>query len=54
MPVVVLILYVFSFVLLLIEAFRPATWPWPLPHLGWLGLSLYVLAGLLGSAGILR
>ena len=54
MSMVAIILYVFSFVLLLIEAFRPAAWPWPVPHLGWLGLSLYVLAGLLNSAGILR
>jgi hypothetical protein len=49
-----LIILVFAFVLLLIEAFRPATaaWPWPVPHLGWLGAALAVLYLLLSSAGV--
>jgi uncharacterized membrane protein (DUF485 family) len=46
------ILLVFSFVLLLIEAFRPTTWPtrWPVPHLGWLGVSLFVLTFIINAA----
>ena len=56
MSVIALILYVFAFVLLLIEAFRPtaASWGWPVPHLGWLGLAIFVLAGLLSNTGILK
>lgn len=41
-----LILLVFAFVLTLIAAFwRGGPWPsgFPLPHPGWLGLSLYIL-----------
>jgi hypothetical protein len=54
MSVIALILYVFAFVLLIVEAFRPAAWAWPAPHLGWLGLAIYVLAGLLASTGVLK
>jgi hypothetical protein len=46
------ILFVFAFVLLVIEAFRPGAWPWPVPHLGWLGLALCVLAVILGGVGV--
>jgi hypothetical protein len=48
------ILLVFAFVLTLIEAFRGSPPPpsWPVPSLGWLGLSLYFLSLLLGGMGI--
>jgi hypothetical protein len=48
------IILVFAFVLLIIQAFRPVTWPsgWPIPHLGWLGVALFVLTFILGGAGI--
>lgn len=48
-----LILLIFAFVLALIQAFRgwtPAGWP--VPHLGWLALALYLLTLILGGAGI--
>lgn len=51
-----LILLVFAFVLSLVEAFRgwlqPPPQSWAIPHLGWLGLSLYFLSLLLGAGGI--
>lgn len=48
------ILLVFAFVLLVLEAIRPSTWSsaYPIPHLGWLGLALFVLTFLLGGVGI--
>lgn len=47
-----LILIIFAFVLLLIEAFRPSPARWPIPHLGWLGLALLALTFVLQSAGV--
>jgi hypothetical protein len=42
-----LILLVFAFVLCVIQAI----WfgPWPKPHLGWLGMALFLLYLLLGT-----
>lgn len=43
------ILLVFAFVLTLISAFLPV---WRFPHLGWLGVSLWILSVLLGITGV--
>jgi uncharacterized membrane protein (DUF485 family) len=48
-----LILLVLAFVLLLLEAFRPAVVVSPrFPQLGWLGLALFVLTFVLNGAGV--
>jgi hypothetical protein len=51
------ILLVFAFVLTLLAAFLPypvaAPVTWRFPHLGWLGVSLWILSVLLGG-GVLR
>jgi hypothetical protein len=44
-----LILLVLAFVLALIQSFRPWTTPWPVPHLGWLSIALYLLTLILGA-----
>lgn len=39
-----LILLIFAFVLSLLQAMRPWIQPaWPVPHLGWLAVALYLL-----------
>lgn len=49
-----LVLLVFAFVLAVVEAFRAGWAPgaWPIPHLGWLALALYLLTLILGGAGV--
>ncbi|HEY2538211.1 MAG TPA: hypothetical protein VGI28_01735 [Stellaceae bacterium] len=47
-----LILLIFAFVLAICQAFRPWTQPWPIPHLGWLAVALYLLTLILGGAGL--
>lgn len=38
-----LILLIFAFVLAVVQAVRPWTQPWAIPHLGWLAVALYLL-----------
>jgi len=45
----VLILLIFAIVLCVVQAFRPWTQPFPIPHLGWLGIALYLLTLILGG-----
>lgn len=47
-----MILLVFAFVLAVLEALRPWQRPFPLPHLGWLAIALYLLTVILGGAGL--
>jgi hypothetical protein len=47
-----MILLIFAFVLALIQSFRPWTQPYPIPHLGWLAVALYLLSLILGGAGL--
>jgi hypothetical protein len=51
-----LILLVFAFVFTLIasllQPIGPGPLPWRIPHLGWLGLSFYILVAVLSSAGL--
>lgn len=47
-----MILIVFAFVLTLIEALWPTWTARARPHLGWLGLALWLLSLLLGVGGI--
>jgi hypothetical protein len=51
-----LILLVFAFVLTMIASLlnpiAAGPLPWRIPHLGWLGLSLYILVSVLGVAGV--
>jgi hypothetical protein len=46
-----LILLIFAFVLAVVQAFRPWSPPFPVPHLGWLALALYFLMLILRSGG---
>lgn len=47
-----LILLIFGFVLAVVQAFRGASPPWPVPHLGWLAVALYFLSLILAAAGL--
>ena len=48
------ILLVFAFVLCLIQALWPSWATRGMPHLGWLGVALWILSILLGGAGLLE
>jgi hypothetical protein len=51
-PMLNLVLLIFAFVLALIQAFRPWTTPFPVPHLGWLAIALFLLTHILGAPGL--